>query len=221
MPNHISTNFRVTGPTDEVKRFIKDAAGDDTVLSLDSLLPMPSELRMVSCPVKIMTQAEIDKQWADWREAKAKKQDSGPMGIHSFDSDKPFGLGITKENSDSYKAKYGVDNWYDWTIANWGSKWGVYDETEWNITEEDDISSAGIWYQTAWSPVTIAWERISKNYPTLEFFHEFADEGGAFVGNQLIQNGNIIEDNDYSWNSDDGIVIREGVGMCVEEDEEV
>jgi len=213
MPNHISTNFRVTGPTAEVKRFIKDAAGQGSVLSLNNLLPMPSELQFVSSPVKIMTQAEIDKQWADWKINKEAGKNS------SFEKDKPFGLGITKENSDSYKAKYGVDNWYDWTIANWGSKWGVYDETEWDITEDGDISSAGIWYQTAWSPVTIAWERISKNYPTLEFFHEFADEGGAFVGNQLIQDGNIIDDNDYEWNSDEGIVIREGVGMWVEEEE--
>ena len=30
MPNHISTNFRVTGPTAEVKRFIKDAAGQSS-----------------------------------------------------------------------------------------------------------------------------------------------------------------------------------------------
>lgn len=213
MPNHISTNFRVTGPTAEVKRFINDANGNDHLLNLDSLLPMPSELRMVSSPVKIMSQEEIDKQWADWKVAK----EAG--NVSSFDSDKPFGLGITKERSDSYKAKYGVDNWYDWAIANWGSKWGVYDETEWNITEveDDGLTSAGINYQTAWSPVTNAWERISKNYPTLEFFHEFADEGGGFVGNQLIQNGNIIEDNDYEWDSDEGIVIREAVGMCVED----
>ena len=213
MPNHISTNFRVTGPTAEVKRFIKDADDKDRVLSLDSLLPMPGELRFVSSPVKIMTQAEIDKQWADWKANKEAGKTS------SFEKDKPFGLGITKETSDSYKAKYGTDNWYDWAISNWGSKWGVYDETEWNITEDGDMSSAGISKQTAWSPVILAWERISKNYPTLEFFHEFADEGGAFVGNQLIQDGVVIEDNDYEWNSDEGIVIREGVGMWVEDDE--
>ncbi len=214
MPNHISTNFRVTGPTAEVKRFINDANGNDCLLNLDSLLPMPSELRMVSSPVKIMTQAEIDQQWADWKVAK----EAGK--VNSFDSDKPFGLGITKETSDSYKTKYGVDNWYDWAIANYGSKWGVYDEGEWNITEDGDITSAGISYQTAWSPVTIAWEKISKNYPTLEFWHAYADEGGNFVGNQLIQNGKIIEDNDYEWDSYEGIAIREAVGMCVEEDEE-
>jgi hypothetical protein len=114
MPNHISTNFRVTGPTAEVKRFINDANGNDCLLNLDSLLPMPSELRMVSSPVKIMTQAEIDQQWADWKVAK----EAGK--VNSFDSDKPFGLGITKETSDSYKSKYGVDNWYDWAIASLG-----------------------------------------------------------------------------------------------------
>jgi hypothetical protein len=211
MPNHISTNFRVTGPTAEVKRFINDANGNDCLLNLDSLLPMPSELRMTSSPVNIMTQAEIDKQWADWR------AETNPIS-----KDRPFGLGMTQETSDSYKTKYGFDNWYDWAIVNWGSKWGVYDEGEWNITEveDDGLTSAGISYQTAWSPVTIAWEKISKNYPTLEFWHAYADEGGNFVGNQLIQNGKIIEDNDYEWDSYEGIAIREAVGMCVEEDEE-
>ena len=211
MPNHISTNFRVTGPTAEVKRFINDANGNDCLLNLDSLLPMPSELRMTSSPVNIMTQAEIDKQWADWR------AETNPIS-----KDRPFGLGMTQETSDSYKTKYGFNNWYDWAIVNWGSKWGVYDEGEWNITEveDDGLTSAGISYQTAWSPVTIAWEKISKNYPTLEFWHAYADEGGNFVGNQLIQNGKIIEDNDYEWDSYEGIAIREAVGMCVEEDEE-
>ena len=224
MPNHISTNFRVSGPTNELRRFMSDAASSSSVLSLNNLLPMPDELRVVSFPVRIMTQAEIDKQWADWRKNKEDKRDTGPMGLHSFNSDRPFALGITKETSDDYKAKYGTDNWYDWSVSNWGSKWDIYDVTEWNVTtiitpRDCSISCADIFYMTAWSPVTNAWQQISKKYPTLEFFHEFADEGGGFVGSQIIQNGDIVEDNDYEWNSDAGIVIRENVGMSVEEDE--
>jgi hypothetical protein len=214
MPNHTANNFTITGPIADIKRFIDIAKDGDTELSFNKLVPMPDELRGISSPVRIMTQAEIDEVWATWNKQKA----DGTLS--EYQKGGPFGLGITKETSDSYKSKYGVDNWYDWAIANYGSKWGVYDEGEWNITEDGDITSAGINYQTAWSPVTNAWERISKNYPSLEFFHEFADEGGGFVGNQLIQNGDIVEDNDYEWDSDEGIVIREAVGMWVEEDEE-
>jgi hypothetical protein len=214
MPNHTANNFTITGPIADIKRFIDIAKDGDTELSFNKLVPMPDELRGISSPVRIMTQAEIDEVWATWNKQKA----DGTLS--EYQKGGPFGLGITKETSDSYKVKYGVDNWYDWAIANYGSKWGVYDEGEWNITEDGDITSAGINYQTAWSPVTKAWETISKNYPSLEFFHEFADEGGGFVGNQLIQNGDIVEDNDYEWDSEEGIVIREAVGMWVEEDTE-
>jgi hypothetical protein len=132
----------------------------------------------------------------------------------------PFGLGITQETSDRLIEKYGTNDWYEWAVKNWGTKWDCYDVTSWDITENGDNSSATIYYETAWSPATQMWEKVSRDYPTIQFFHEFADEGGGFVGNQLIQNGDIVEDNDYEWDSDEGIVIREAVGMCVEEDEE-
>jgi hypothetical protein len=214
MPNHTANNFTITGPIADIKRFIDIAKDGDTELSFNKLVPMPDELRGISSPVRIMTQAEIDEVWATWNKQKA----DGTLS--EYQKGGPFGLGITQETSDRLIEKYGTNDWYEWAVKNWGTKWDCYDVTSWDITENGDNSSATIYYQTAWSPVTNAWERISKNYPSLEFFHEFADEGGGFVGNQLIQNGDIVEDNDYEWDSDEGIVIREAVGMWVEEDEE-
>ena len=214
MPNHTANNFTITGPIADIKRFIDIAKDGDTELSFNKLVPMPDELRGISSPVRIMTQAEIDEVWATWNKQKA----DGTLS--EYQKGGPFGLGITQETSDRLIEKYGTNDWYEWAVKNWGTKWDCYDVTSWDITEDGDITSAGINYQTAWSPVTKAWETISKNYPSLEFFHEFADEGGGFVGNQLIQNGDIVEDNDYEWDSDEGIVIREAVGMWVEEDTE-
>jgi hypothetical protein len=214
MPNHTANNFTITGPIADIKRFIDIAKDGDTELSFNKLVPMPDELRGISSPVRIMTQAEIDEVWATWNKQKA----DGTLS--EYQKGGPFGLGITQETSDRLIEKYGTNDWYEWAVKNWGTKWDCYDVTSWDITENGDNSSATIYYQTAWSPVTKAWETISKNYPSLEFFHEFADEGGGFVGNQLIQNGDIVEDNDYEWDSDEGIVIREAVGMWVEEDTE-
>jgi hypothetical protein len=214
MPNHTANNFTITGPIADIKRFIDIAKDGDTELSFNKLVPMPDELRGISSPVRIMTQAEIDEVWATWNKQKA----DGTLS--EYQKGGPFGLGITQETSDRLIEKYGTNDWYEWAVKNWGTKWDCYDVTSWDITENGDNSSATIYYQTAWSPVTNAWETISKNYPSLEFFHEFADEGGGFVGNQLIQNGDIVEDNDYEWDSDEGIVIREAVGMWVEEDTE-
>jgi hypothetical protein len=215
MPNHISTNFRVTGPTAEVKRFIKDAAGKDSVLSLDSLLPMPSELLMVSSPVRIMTQEEIDQIWVEWN----KRKDEGKLS--SFEMERPMGLGITQAKYDEFILKYGYADWYDWSIFNWGTKWNAYDVTEWSINEcSEYTASATIYYETAWSPATALWLNVSKEYPTLEFYHEFADEGGAFLGSETIVDGRFISEEELDWDSDDGIELREGLGRYWPEDAE-
>ena len=221
MPNHTANNFTITGPKDDVLRFVAQAKGNDSEIDFNKVLPIPDELRGTSSPTRIMTQQQIDEIWADWRKAKEAKADSGPMGLHSFEMERPFGLGITQDKHDEFILKYGYDNWYDWSIFNWGTKWNAYDVTEWSINENGDNSSATIYYETAWSPATVLWLNVSKDYPTLEFYHEFADEGGGFLGSEVILNGQIISEEELDWDSDDGIELREGLGRYWPEDDEV
>ena len=131
-----------------------------------------------------------------------------------------MGLGITQAKHDEFILKYGYDNWYDWCVFHWGTKWNAYDVTEWSINENGDNSSATIYYETAWSPVTALWLSVSKDYPTLEFYHEFADEGGGFLGSETIVDGRIISEEEFEWDSDDGIELREGLGRYWPEDAE-
>jgi|TARA_R110000868_G_scaffold7148_2_gene39263 hypothetical protein len=221
MPNHTANNFSVHGPKDDVLRFVAQAKGEDRELDFNRLVPMPEELRGTSSPVRIQTQEEIDKTWVDWRKAKEAKADSGPMGLHSFEQERPFGLGITQAKYDELMAKYGCADWYEWAICNWGTKWNCYGVTEWSFNEIDkDTLCATIYYETAWSPVSLLFLKVSKDYPTLEFFHEFADEGGAFLGSEVILNGQVISEEELDWDSDDGITLREGLGRYFPEDDE-
>jgi len=217
MPNHTANNFTVTGPVADVKRFLKQAAGSDKELSFDSLLPLPTVLKGSTAPVRIQTQAEIDATWAEWN----KRKDEGKLEKWELEQGRPMGLGVTQETYDTLMKEHGVSNWYDWSVLNWGTKWDCYDVREWNIAVADEEMTATIYYETAWSPATQLWLTVSQQYPTLTFFHEFADEGGGFLGDETIHNGTVIEENEYDWDDDDGITLREGLGRYWPEDEEV
>ena len=215
MPNHTANNFTVTGPKDDVLRFVAQIKGTDSDIDFNKVLPIPDELRGTSSPSRIQTQEEIDKIWADWRE----KKNKGEVG--SFEMERPMGLGITQAKYDEFILKYGYADWYDWSIFNWGTKWNAYDVTEWSINEcSEYTTSATIYYETAWSPATALWLNVSKDYPTLDFYHEFADEGGAFLGSETIRDGRIISSEELDWDSDDGIELREGLGRYWPEDDE-
>jgi hypothetical protein len=144
------------------------------------------------------------------------------MGLHSFEQDAPWGLGITQTASDTLIAKYGSDNWYDWTLRNWGTKWGAYDTGEWEVNDNHPCgnTTATINYNTAWSPANAFFEKASLLFPTLVFDTEYADEGGGFVGATSFANGEI-GDHDYEWDSPEGIDVRESVGYGPCEDEDV
>lgn len=217
MPNHTANNFTVTGPVADVKRFLQQAAGSDTELSFNSLIPLPTVLKAVSSPVRIQPQEEINATWDEWY----KRKDEGKLEKWELEQGRPMGMGITQDTYNTLIKEYGVSNWYDWSVLNWGTKWDCYDVREWNIAVADEEMTATIYYETAWSPATQLWLTVSQQYPTLTFFHEYADEGGGFLGDETIHNGTVIEENEYDWDSDDGITLREGLGRYWPEDEEV
>jgi hypothetical protein len=217
MPNHTANNVTITGPKDTVLAFTTMAKNTSQDFSLNSFLPIPSELKNTTSPVHIMSQSEIDDMWTEWRKKKESKCDTGPMGLHSYEKDAPFGLGITQETYYTLVKKYGVSNWYDWCLINWGTKWDCYNVGEWGVDSE--TSAATIYYETAWSQITIFWQTISQKYPDCEFRHEFADEGGGFLGNETIMNGNIIDSEKFEWDSADGIKLLERLGRYCFENE--
>jgi len=213
MPNHTANNFTITGPKDTVLAFIERAKDknpdelDPQELSFNSLLPLPKELKGIASPVRIMTQDQIDEVWAEWNERKSQDK------LGAFEKNGPFGLGLTREQSEELISKYGSCDWYSWCVSNWGTKWNCYDVTEWNVHVRDEYTaSATIYYETAWSPATMLWLKVSTEYPDCEFYHEFADEGGGFLGSETIVNGRVISEEELDWMSEDGIELREGLG---------
>ena len=76
----------------------------------------------------------------------------------------------------------GFDNWYDWRVQNWGTKWDVDHEGLEYTDNGDGTASIVGWFDSAWGPPTEAFNTFCDDNDncSLESFYE---EGGMdFAG---------------------------------------
>lgn len=84
-----------------------------------------------------------------------------------------------------------IEDWYDWRMIHWGVRWNA------ECIDPEGFSSNPFSFFTPWSGVTNLMVKLSKMFPTVELHYAFADEDdyGNNVGQYVIENGEIIEDN--------------------------
>ena len=102
------------------------------------------------------------------------------------------------------KKKHGNNNWYDWSVKNWGSKWDVYslngkkyaphNAEKFILGETKTV--ARIYFQTAWSPISQVIAKLSEMFPENEFKYAFIDEGDGFAGKETFLAGELIEESE-------------------------
>ena len=116
--------------------------------------------------------------------------DDGPddqKGTGTIDFNKviPMPDNIFKGNlGPKEREMYGKNNWYDWSIKNWGTKWNSY-----NSTKEDDK----LCFQTAWSSPHPVIKKLSEMFPDVSINHKWADEDiGQNCGEREYFNGEEI-----------------------------
>lgn len=192
MPNHTSCLFRVTGTKAELEAFMDKArftdknemTGTECIVpfALSAFIPVPKELMEIASPVKILPDAEYKRQMS----LPTEKGSSDPL-IAKLQSQRRF---ISETESNALIEKYGANNWYDWTTENYGTKWDIYDQSDaWRVMPE----SIEIHFNSAWSPPTQGITTISKQFPNLQFYIAYADEGGFYIGYSEIHNGECEE----------------------------
>lgn len=74
--------------------------------------------------------------------------------------------------SQQLKEKYGFDNWYDWCIKNWGTKWNSYNAEV--ILTSDYLK---VYFNTAWSLPEPIYDALVEQFPNFEYFVEATYEG--------------------------------------------
>jgi hypothetical protein len=57
--------------------------------------------------------------------------------------------------------KYGYKNWYDWKVANWGTKWDIGAD---GFEAQDDDDGLILTFESAWSPPCGAYETLVDKF---------------------------------------------------------
>lgn len=192
MPNHCQNRLEITGPDDELEKFYKSVCIDEeNLFEFNGVVPMPEPLKGTTAPCRIVSQEEYNK-----------------------DSK----CGITQEMRDNLIQEFGHDNWYDWAIANWGTKWGAYDAGDWQYEPGDD--EASVYFQTAWAPPSEFLRRASIIYPDLQFHNTFLEEGMEYIGFEIFSNGELVDSANYDSDDEEAEDIFELFGYEKFETEE-
>ena len=125
--------------------------------------------------------------------AMLKEIQNNEHGIGSVDFEKILPMPDTVYNGSlgiRERELYGENNWYDWRIGNWGTKWNSYGYTE-NTTFQD----GKIKFLTAWSAPHPILQKLSEMFPDVKMEHEWADEDvGMNCGRYVYYDGERVEE---------------------------
>ena len=186
MPNWVTTHLTVTGPADQLTAFKEKASsvldsdtGRKTPLTFGAFIPMPPSLTVEASSDADLGYAVYHggdiSRYLNWPEVRSAGVTDRDALMLYLDATRPN----VRKLGDTYAhnlSTYGVKNWYDWSIENWGTKWDA-------CRPEELDASDGEWrvrFDTAWSPAEPVLQAMSEQFPELEFVATFDEESHMF-----------------------------------------
>lgn len=104
--------------------------------------------------------------------------------------------------------KYGHKNWYDWNVANWGTKWDIGGDD--GLTQRLDANTLQASFDSAWAPPTQAYEKLTD----LGFYVKayYNEPGMCFCGLWEGDKENGFFDDYCEYSGETSKTVREVVG---------
>lgn len=107
--------------------------------------------------------------------------------------DQPFSMfNLVHPETPEEMEAYVTGDWYDWNVANWGTKWDASEIQP--LTDTD--SNIGWAFETPWSPPIEFIDKVAMQYPTLRFSLSYEEESG-WGGDYVREGGHILESSTY------------------------
>lgn len=172
MPNWCDNTLVITGKKADRDRLVAQVCGAETAFSFENIIVPPStDAYHATCSPSVAV------------DGCALDRDDDTGGYKNC----PHGLGSAMSDP---------DNWYNWNVRNWGTKWDAHAESPMH-DEFDTIYR----FDTAWAPPILVIEALAAQYPTLNFDLRYAEGGMGYIGQSIFENGKNIQSGE--WQRDD------------------
>ena len=77
----------------------------------------------------------------------------------------------------------GFDNWYDWRVSNWGTKWDIDPKEGLEFTDNGDgTAQISGWFESAWAPPIEAYNTFIEDMDGCSLTADYHEPGMDFAG---------------------------------------
>lgn len=196
MPNHITSRLKITGEATkvaEVFNFIKadtpEKDGYHRLFDLEKIYPMPKALDIDSSSLGEDGTKYLVAMAGDILERNLYQKSCHYAHMKEMEASNPkmFEKAIEEGKIRLHNiADYGVADWYQWRLQNWGTKWNTY---EYRRLDDNTIE-----FQTAWNGIPNMVRLVAEKFPEVTIEYKYADEDWSNNVGSFIFHGDEVED---------------------------
>lgn len=194
MPNWCVNQVDIAGDRDEITKLVEFVKSDDSSFSFEKIVPPPTT------PI-YSSDASHNKFVCGCESQSAPDPENEGMYIWVIDGKKVDFQAPCPTHGEPAIVNH-PDNWYQWNIANWGTKWSA---SEVWMTEDYEVGDRLVDYNfdTAWSPAEPVIAALAAKFPTLHIEHRYCEAGMGFAGQVVYNNGEETTREEYAM--EDGL----------------
>ena len=197
MPNWCYNSLKIEGSQKDMKHFLdqslKPNPNGEKTFKFSNLIPVPEKIQRTISPAS----SALGRKWVNEHQV-SKIRDEKIDSIFS-DSGVENQL-IPLENNTPEKCQalikeFGADNWYDWNLQNWGTKWDI--EVDDYFVSDTEFECQ---FDTAWSAPTEFLHQLQKKFPNLDlrltYLLEGSEDCGVIYTHRTPEGAQIVEQGD-------------------------
>lgn len=198
MPNWSYNNLNISGSPEKMKEFydiaLKPNSNGEISFRFSNIFPMPEKIQNTISP----SSSAKGRKWMNENVSVIRDNTiSNVLGEEEYTSELIPVENNTDEKCKLLKDQYGADNWYDWNLATYGTKWDC-EVLEKNCIKDETFFECQ--FDTAWSPPGAFLYNAQKKFPdltiNLKYQLEGSDECGVFYTDKFDSEVTISHETD-------------------------